>query len=143
LRFLELLEALEVDDRYAIVECVTSLVGLKPIRQPKELDLRLRRFRKFKEACMRLEEGESHAIRDLIEHIFDCFFLSVWKTTAKELSERSEPGISELSCKIEEFEKNSWELWRSSDRNSYFRIQSLRRYMLFGEQVAGPLIGYC
>jgi len=142
-RFLELLEGIEVDDRYAIVDCIASLVGLKPIRQPDELDLQLRRCRKFKEACIQLEGDESNSIRAFIEHIFDYLFLSVWKITAKELSERSEPGICELSCKMEEFERNNWELWRSNDRDSYFRIQSFRRYMLFGEQVAGPLIGYC
>jgi hypothetical protein len=54
-RFLDLLDGLEVEDRYAIVNCVASLVGLKPTKLQYELDLQLKRCREFKEACLRSE----------------------------------------------------------------------------------------
>ncbi|MFN9915728.1 MAG: hypothetical protein ACK53L_24265, partial [Pirellulaceae bacterium] len=92
----------------------------------------------------RNELEESQAIRAFVEHIFDFLFMNVWKKSVMELLERNDCGSGEtLSCKIEVFEKNNKELWRTNERDSYFRIECFRRYMLFGEQVAGPLIGYC
>jgi hypothetical protein len=143
-RFLDLLDGLEIEDRYAIVNYVASLVGMKQTKEQHELDLQLKRCRQFKEACMLSELEESQAIRAFVDHTFDSLFMNVWKKTVVELSKSNDCRSGEtLSCKIEVFEKNNKELWRTYDRDSHFRIECFRRYMLFGEQVAGPLIGYC
>ncbi len=93
---------------------------------------------------MRIDTDASRLIRDCLEMVFDILFLIVWKKTAKELSARGDIRTPEcLSCSMETFDKKMKELWRSEDRDSFLRIESLRRYHLFGERVAGPLIGYC
>ena len=133
-RFLDLLDGLEIEDRYASINYVAAIVGLKQTKEQHELDLQLKRCRQFKEACMRNELEESQAIRAFVEHIFDFLFMNVWKKSVMELLERNDCGSGEtLSCKIEVFEKNNKELWRTNERDSYFRIECFRRYMLFGE----------
>ncbi len=53
--FLELVEGLGIDDRYAIVNMAANIVGMKEMKPQGELDQRLRRCRQFWNACMRLE----------------------------------------------------------------------------------------
>lgn len=144
LQFFELLDGVGIDDRYAFVNIIAPFVGLKRTKPQTELDLQLRRCRHFKEACMRIDTDASRLIRDCVEMVFDTLFLIVWKKTATELSANCDIRSAEcLSCSMETFEKKMKELWRSEDRDSHLRIVSLRQYLLFGEQVAGPLIGYC
>lgn len=109
-----------------------------------ELDLQLKRCRQFKEAWMRSELEESQLIQAFVEHIFDSLFASVWKKTVRELSADDDRGSGEkLSCKLEVFEMNWIALWKSDARDAHLMIAAIHRYRLFGEQVAGPLIGYC
>ena len=143
-RFVDLLDSLEIEHRYEIVNELASHVGLKPCKPQFELDLQLRRCRQFREASWRLEGNEQHTLRVWIEQIFNSLFLDIWKKTASQVlnTDESENGKL-LSCKVEDFQRNMDELWKSKDPDIDIRIESLHRYMLFCEQVAGPLIGYC
>ena len=143
-RFLELLEGLAMEDRYLMIDDVATLVGLKQCKRLDELDKQLRRFRRFKEACLELEVDRTILLRGIIQHIINHHFQTAWPDISAMLGKSSfSEQSSILSCKTQDLELNIRELWNLQDAETWSRIQSHGLYILFCEQVVGPLIGYC
>ncbi|MCY2984379.1 MAG: hypothetical protein NTY15_12195 [Planctomycetota bacterium] len=143
-RFLELIEGLDMEDRYLMTDNVASLVGMKPRKRRHELDKQLKRFRQFKEACLKLEVDKDISLRGIIQAIINHHFQKAWPDTASVLSMRSfSEQSSILSCKNEVLEHNTRELWKTQRVDTWSRIEANTLYILFCEQVVGPLIGYC
>ena len=143
-RFLELLEGLEMEDRYLMIDDVATLVGLKPCKRQVELDKQLKRFRRFKEACLELAVDRKILLRGIIQHIINHHFETAWPDILATLGKSSfSEHRSILSCKTQDLDVNIRELWNSKDAETWIRLQSHGLYILFCEQVVGPLIGYC
>jgi len=99
-RFLELLERLEMEDRYLMIDDVAMLVGLKQCKRLDELDKQLRRFRRFKEACLELEVDRTILLRGIIQHIINYHFQTAWPDISATLVKSSFSEQSPLlSCK--------------------------------------------
>ena len=143
-RFLELLEGLKMEDRYLMIDDVATLVGLKPCKRLDELDKQLRRFRRFKEACLELEVDRTILLGGIIQHIINHHFQTAWPHISATLGRSSfSEHSSILSCKTHDRELNIRELRNLQDAETWSRIHSHGLYILFCEQVVGPLIGYC
>jgi hypothetical protein len=143
-RFLELIEGLDMEDRYLMIDNVATLVGMKQHKRQHELDKQLKRFRQFKEACLKLEVDKAISLRGIIQAIINDHFQKAWPDTASMLSTSSfSKQSSILSCKTEVLEHNTRELWNTQRVDTWSRIEANTLYILFCEQVVGPLIGYC
>jgi hypothetical protein len=143
-RFLELIEGLDMEDRYLMIDNVATLVGMKQHKRQHELDKQLKRFRQFKEACLKLEVDKAISLRGIIQAIINHHFQKAWPDTASMLSTSSfSKQSSILSCKTEVLEHNTREVWNTQRVDTWSRIEANTLYILFCEQVVGPLIGYC
>ncbi len=143
-RFLDLLEGLNPEDRYLLIDDVAALIGLKPCKPLSDLDRQLRRCRLFKNACLQLEIDKSLVLRGVIQYILNRQFAVAWPDFHQQLSHNT---ISEqntvLSCDRQTYDRNYQELWNSHDPPSWQRTEAYRLYNLFCDRVVGPLIGYC
>lgn len=143
-RFFELFDGIDQEDRYLLIDDIAPLVRLKKGKRQHELEKQLKRFRQFKEACMKMDVDKAIFLRGIIQQILNHHFQTTWPETAIRLATNSEAEHdSILSCELTDFELNNQELWNSRGVDTYSRIQSNRLYLVFCEHVVGPLVGYC
>ena len=143
-RFLELLDGLDMEYRYLMIDEVASLVGLKTHKRQHELDKQLKRFRQFKEACLKSDVDKTISLRGIIQAVINHHFHKAWPDTALILTTGSSSEQSSvLSCQTADLERNIRELCNSQSIETWSRLEANTLYILFCEQVVGPLIGYC
>lgn len=143
-RFLDLLDGLDPDDRYVLIDVVAVSVGLKQCKPPRELDRKLRRCRLFRKACLNLQIDESLALRGLIQQILNRQFGTAWPDFLLQLSQHTLSEQSTvLGCDRSALQRSKKEVWNTRGASSHGRIEAFRLYNLFCERVVGPLIGYC